>query len=395
MVIVLPTQIANGVIFVKGPVNGAIYQTNTRKVYWLDEEYTKSLVHALSTKSYDETIIKILSDMELFDKNNIKTYIPPNPDPKIKFAWIELTSECNLSCIHCYGKFGKVKDKSNITLDTWKHIISDLKSMGCKTIEFIGGEPTIKHELIELLYYCSELDIKPIVFTNGTLINEPLVKAFKDNNTSIMISLYSSDSSTHDSVTSVEGSFARTNECIKQLVKQGIRVTTSTILMNNNQNDAQRTIDYVKNIGVQHVKVDFIRNNDLDSLEPSDIVKKKFMINKPNFDTNLSEFNINFYYNSCWYGKIAITSEGIVIPCVFSRNNTLGDIKQNSIEDILNNSYKRLLENFCLSNIVECSRCEFRYCCKDCRILTNNKQVEKKNRCLYSPYDGKWKEFDN
>lgn len=60
------------------------------------------------------------------------------------------------------------------------------------------------------------------------------------------------------------------------------------------------------------------------------------------------EFDSNYYFNSCWKGKIVITETGDVLPCVFGRNHICGNIREQSIKSIItqkgNNSLRKLWE---------------------------------------------------
>lgn len=93
-------------------------------------------------------------------------------------------------------------------------------------------------------------------------------------------------------------------------------------------------------------------------------------------------------------GKIAITSCGDVLPCIFSRNDIVGNIKADN-EDYLKNE---IIKKWSITkdNIEVCKDCEYRYCCHDCRPLAigiYGNMFSKYPRCCYNPYTGIWEEI--
>ena len=58
----------------------------------------------------------------------------------IHLAVIELTNRCNLSCKHCYGLF---KGNKDLNKSAFLKILSELKELNCKLINFSGGEPLL------------------------------------------------------------------------------------------------------------------------------------------------------------------------------------------------------------------------------------------------------------
>jgi len=77
----------------------------------------------------------------------------------------EITRRCNLFCPDCYVYnfnpsyrnlsrkqiFDKVK-KNELIYDDYKKIFEKEKSQGCKSIFLIGGEPTLRMDIVELAY---------------------------------------------------------------------------------------------------------------------------------------------------------------------------------------------------------------------------------------------------
>lgn len=89
------------------------------------------------------------------------------PIPLWSHLWV--TRKCNLSCEYCY-----VADNSiaNPTLDDLKRRIDKLAELGTCVIHLMGGEPTLRSDLAEIVKYCSSSGMIVLTTTNGTLLNE-------------------------------------------------------------------------------------------------------------------------------------------------------------------------------------------------------------------------------
>jgi radical SAM protein with 4Fe4S-binding SPASM domain len=89
---------------------------------------------------------------------------------------------------------------------------------------------------------------------------------------------------------------------------------------------------------------------------------------------------------------------GDVIPCEFERNFKYGNIREYSINEILNKEETISKWNLNFDKIETCKDCEYRYACKDCRALglsVCGSMTSKNPRCLYDPYQGVWNDYEN
>ena len=93
--------------------------------------------------------------------------------------WIILmdpTSACNLKCKGCWA--AEYGNKSNLTLDEMRKIISEAKELGTHFFMFTGGEPLVKkNEILTLVE--ENQDCLFLCFTNGTLIDDKFCENVK------------------------------------------------------------------------------------------------------------------------------------------------------------------------------------------------------------------------
>ncbi|MCP2620190.1 radical SAM protein [Candidatus Aminicenantes bacterium AC-334-K16] len=119
----------------------------------------------------------------------------------LKQLTLETTQQCNLRCFYCVysGKFPLERSHTSKFMDLKiaKHAIdyylAHSQENDRPTITFYGGEPLLNFPLIEeCVKYAQKNSKKKIYFgitTNGTLLNEKMIKFLIDNDIGLTISL--------------------------------------------------------------------------------------------------------------------------------------------------------------------------------------------------------------
>lgn len=393
------------VYFVKGYKNAAIYDNNNDKVYAIDEYGKEIIENMLAGKIIESEIeqeyIENLKKMELLtDKNNESNQNFEEPKVKLIYAWLEITEACNLKCVHCYGQFGcpKIDKKKILNTQEWKNIIDRLIKYGCRDIQLIGGEPMVHKDFYEILEYAHKQGMKRIdVFTNATLIDEKSIEIFKKTNASVRVSVYGHNAEVHEAITKQKGSFETNKKGLELLKENNIPTNIAVVLMKENEKYINEIKNYITDLGHRYNGYDIIRPSCITDKKDHSITNFKLLNSryntKPEFWTNKKAFLNNRFYNSCWNGKIAITSKGEILPCIFARDEIIGNIRKDTekqLEEKVINTWRMTKDD-----VEICRDCEFRYCCHDCRPLAkaiNGKIDSKYPRCCYDPYKGTWED---
>lgn len=325
----------------------------------------------------------------------------------MQFAWLEITDQCNERCLHCYGSFSPNKKVKPLGHTEWEGVIQSLAENGCRQIQFIGGEPfryrgeTKTQTVLDLVEFAKEQDFGFVeIFTNGTLISAENVKRIKDLEVSIALSVYSANAAIHDSITQTPGSHKRTLRAINMLRGAGIPVRAVIIAMKQNEDTIEQTVEMAQNLGLNSRAPDVVRPSGRaqeTDIAPSVATLLKYgLITKPNFSTDPISFRRNQLYHTCLAGKIAVTADGQVIPCIFSRNDILGSLKDQGLVDVLQSLALKETWELTKDKVLVCKDCEYRYACSDCRPLAEGSSCGKSYssapfpRCTYNPYAGEW-----
>lgn len=403
-------QISEKIVYVEGAKNAAIYNLKSGDVFSLNNEASviiKNYILSHKKTEEDQEFWKMLSDLGIIEDEKEYTcrhYQPTYVQKGIDLVWLEITQRCNMHCVHCYeGESHSTASEKSLTLEEWKKVIHEVVDLKPKRIVVIGGEPCLHKDIISILKYIRELDdrISITLFTNGYFLKGELINIIVENRIEVKLSMYGHCAEIHDRITGIGGSFDRLVGAIDTLQKHDVPVNIAVTLMKENECYYEEIKDFVLGLKVRGYKFDVIREvidgtqNDHKPILKS-IIEKAYRTT-PNFYVQKLEFDSNYYFNSCWKGKIVITETGDVLPCVFGRNHICGNIREQSIKSIItqkgNNSLRKLWEKS-LRTIEICKDCEYRFACKDCRALAETaNHIKKKNpRCTYDPYSGKWGE---
>ncbi len=149
----------------------------------------------------------------------------------IKVLHLGLSYACNLNCMHCF--VDKADDK--LTKSDYFDIIDTLYNNGLIVVVYTYGEPLLSKKFYDVSAYAKEKGISQILMTNGTLINEEVVKKLKDLEINkVYISIDNSDPIKHDRNRGSHGSYQKAINAIKLLKRNGIHVGLSTTITNEN-----------------------------------------------------------------------------------------------------------------------------------------------------------------
>jgi len=322
----------------------------------------------------------------------------PVPESKLDFLWLELTSRCNNKCLHCYATSGPCADTDAVGHDRWLALIDEARAAGATAIQFIGGEPLLYPRWRELVEKARAEGFEFIeIFTNATLVDDDCVTFFKKFKVNIATTIYAASAEVHDRVTLNPGSFAKAMAAVDKILAARVPLRIASIIMKANEHEAQNVMDLCERLGVEVTPPDVVRptgRGDDKDLLPTAYAKPPI---RPPFFTDPETFAKARRHHCCLAGKIAVTAGGDVIPCIFARSQTCGNILEKPLAEILSGQPLRQYWHTTKDQIDKCKDCEYRYACTDCRPLAQGADAAKRwlacsADCPYNPYTGKWEE---
>ena len=397
---------------IRGAKRGAIYNTQTGSVLSVNqgaiELITDCRQQALEelmdvTDESNRCYVAFLESLSAKGFGSLyvnrpadKAAHPPDSPVHLDFLWLELTGLCNNRCLHCYAASGPAESGDAVPHNRWLSVISEARQAGATAIQLIGGEPLLYSRWRELVEHAKDEGYDVIeIFTNATLITDSDITFFQQQGVQIATTVYADCSAIHDGITLNSGSFAKTFGAIEKILAARIPLRIASIIMKPNENEATRIMDLCERLGVEVNPPDVVRptgRGDDAALRPDNYNKPPI---RPPFYTDAESFSKARQWHPCLAGKLAVTSTGDVIPCIFARSQVCGNVLSQSLADIIRGDSLKICWQTTKDMVDKCMDCEYRYACSDCRPLAQGGDAGKRwlacsRECLYNPYTGTW-----
>jgi len=137
-----------------------------------------------------------------------------------------------------------------LTIQEWKKVVKSLDSLLDKKHDIIlsGGEPFLKKDILDLVYFSFQSGYRVSLDTNAYFIDQELAKAIGGSGLwRICISLDSLDEDTHDFLRGSKGSFNRVMKAIEYLHKWApeVGINIQTVIMEKNLNELTQLAEWV------------------------------------------------------------------------------------------------------------------------------------------------------
>lgn len=157
------------------------------------------------------------------------------------FATFELTPLCNLRCPMCYvrlDKKGMEKQGRYMSAKEWLEIARQARDMGLLFVTLTGGEPFLHPEFWEIYHGMTSLGLLVAVYSNGLLIDETVIKHFKEDPPhNIKLSLYGASNETYETMCGVKDGFTRVSRALDLLNESGLPFYCTTTIVHENMHD--------------------------------------------------------------------------------------------------------------------------------------------------------------
>jgi len=259
-------------------------------------------------------------------------------------ASLELTNKCNERCSHCYIPSFKDDPDKVLLLEDWCKILNELRAAGTLYLILMGGEAMLNPLFWDIAKKSNELGFHTAMISNGLKINKlEIAEKLKSVGVKMVtISLYSMDPKTHDTMTSVKGSFQKTMNAIALLRKVGVKVTINSLLTTLNVKNIFDLEDWCFKNNLEF-KVDPTVTSKLNGdmaptrLRASKEQLKWFYEERKRrwelFKIEPAEELSSSYVCNAAKGKCAVTAYGDLLPCIEIRN-PLGNLVKDNFSDI-------------------------------------------------------------
>jgi len=321
---------------------------------------------------------------------------------------VEITSRCNLRCRYCYYFDNPSVTYQDLKTDEWLKFFDELAQCAVMDVTIQGGEPFIRKDLAILLDRIVRNRMRFAILSNGTLIDDDIATYIADTGRCdyVQVSIDGSRPETHDACRG-KGSFARAIEGIRTLQRYSVPVTARVTIHRQNVYDLENiTRLLLDDLGLKGFGTNSAgyfgscrRNADdvlltrqerevamktLDRLARQDNgrisasagplseartwrrMEKARRVGAPSFPKGG-----RLTACGCAEQKIAVRTDGMIIPCSMLPHIELGQINNDSLEEVWQHSQGlnriRQRSSIELASFQFCADCPYvPYCTGNC-----------------------------
>lgn len=316
--------------------------------------------------------------------------------------WKTVSEACNLACDYCYYSRcnGRPDNIRIIEDEVLEKFIREYIAIKKGAVPFVwqGGEPLLagldffkKVVRLQATYAPKNTIISNAIQTNGTLINQEWANFFKRYNFLVGVSLDGPEeiNDARRVTGSGKGSFKSIVKGIQYLRDANVDFNILTVLHENNITKAKELMNFYKKEGFSFIQ--FIPCMDFQSQEPGqpgrylitpqqygDFLCEAFDIwyndgqpeNSVRFFDNMLAVYLHQSAEACIHQKtcpkmLVFEQNGDAYPCDFfiDEQFKLGNIKDDSLESIINNERMDLFLTKKPTLPEQCKSCEFLHLC--------------------------------
>ncbi len=292
---------------------------------------------------------------------------------------IEFSLLCNYRCPYCYVTNNGVPG-NEMTLDEIHDILTQARDLGARKIVILGGEPLMFPEIFPTIEFINNLGMQVELFSNGALITLECAQHLYNAGVATVVKLNSFNARVQEELTGVKNALPKALQAIRHLHQAGYPdaehpLAVSSVLTTLNIDDAPALWRWLREHSVEpYFEIITPQGKAMDNrhlmpdsrrlqatFEEIAAIDREYGYNWEPQPPLVGERCMRHLY-SC-----LISSTGKVFPCV-GIPEAIGDIRQNSLRDILHAS--ELISN--LKNHLKlikgpCHSCEKKAECYGCR----------------------------
>jgi len=343
-----------------------------------------------------------------------------SPDSHPRTLMVEISTNCNYNCLHCFRNAVPDFKKCNMSYDTLELILRKGMEAGVSKLVLSGwGEPSSNPKMIEMLRTAKELGFTVALNTNGSALEDMAEELVGLGVDEVFVSIDAYDIKLYRDIRK-PGDLSKVMRGLKKLLELKIekgsvkpQVNAIFTITKLNVGEVSRSIELTRDLGISEIRfsnyihypggVDLSCIDDEGCLEklkgeldlvPLKILEGGVKVVIPNLAPTT--------YRSCPFFSnraLFIRCDGIVSPCIYYSRNwrtkvlgverrinevILGDIKREGLIDIWRKSYKMFFRLYFL-RLPSCLDCNLvNYC-----LITRSNETDcwgNKPSCSHCPY---------
>ena len=234
---------------------------------------------------------------------------------------LTLTNHSHCSCV--YDIAPAVGRASELSSGEIALVLKDASRLGFTEVNFTGGEPLMRGDIMELIRIARTAHMLPKMHTNGILLTDEVVKSLKQAGLSwCAVSIDSADYREHDRLQGYDGCFHLATRRIRSLVYYGIPASITTRVRRETlgNGDLNAIIDMGYSLGVEtihllfHVPIEGLENAESKVLNRAERQMVRKLLSDPLVTLESPKENTRC---TAAVTKVNVMPNGNVTPSVF------------------------------------------------------------------------------
>jgi sulfatase maturation enzyme AslB (radical SAM superfamily) len=162
----------------------------------------------------------------------LDNYVPAHHLAGPLAVHLEIVAACNLKCGHCFAG-ALPRHETPLTLNELDRLFASLAAMGCFRLGLTGGEPTLRHDLFEVIDLATSHGLHPCLTTNGLTLTETMAREFgRRDMVWLNVSLDGATAQSNDQIRGT-GTFDRVIDRLALLARHTTFTLAFTIMRSN------------------------------------------------------------------------------------------------------------------------------------------------------------------
>jgi molybdenum cofactor biosynthesis enzyme MoaA len=132
-----------------------------------------------------------------------------------------VSDDCMRNCIYCNVQRRKTRDLVPLTLDRYRSLASEARSIGVQSVQIGGGDPFVRKDIVEIISAFTSDGLTPIVSTKSRISRDIASRLHDAGVRRMQVSLDAPSPALADRMTQSSGSFEQITSSIRNLLRRG------------------------------------------------------------------------------------------------------------------------------------------------------------------------------
>lgn len=168
---------------------------------------------------------------------------------------LHIADSCVRDCIYCNVEKRETPKEEAMTTEQIFKLIEEAAEIGIKTISVAGGDPFVRDDIPQIIKKIKAHDIAFFLSTKA-FVSKQTARELKEAGVHFMqVSIDAPTPKLNDFLVNSKNAYTEAIDSIKNLIEQGIRLRTNSIITPHNINELPELIEQLVGLGVESIGI--------------------------------------------------------------------------------------------------------------------------------------------